>query len=299
MELHASTKNTRVKNTSSRHFGSNDINNEVSLWDNSVGAMVVKYRKGLDQVFRGLPPPVISIPDVLRLESDVVTILDRTVIPTVRRMIASNNLNIRKGDFFGNDADIVVFNKTTNKLILVGDVKVGWKFQSEWRTESKRHYQQEYRQVVSQIHHYMRKESLRYGFIITNREFLMFRRGTKFGVMEQGEPVAWDGEGVVLGMWGLIQMAMGEGELGTSPEGEAVAKGDKEKVDEVGEVDDGGMDEDDREMDEDSEEMDEDESEEDDSGMTEEENEEDDQEMAEEDEETDEEEGGGLNEEGN
>lgn len=69
----------------------------------------------------------------------------------------------------------------------------------------------------------------------------MFRRGTKFGIMEQGEPVSWGDEGVVLGMWGLIQLAMGDGELGTGPERGAIAEGGKERDEEQYEGDDEEM----------------------------------------------------------
>lgn len=48
--------------------------------DNSVGSMVVKYRKGLDQVLDGLPLPIITPPPTLSHGSNVVTVLDRIVI---------------------------------------------------------------------------------------------------------------------------------------------------------------------------------------------------------------------------
>ena len=65
----------------------------------------------------------------------------------------------------------------------------------------------EHRQVVSQHQFHMTWGGLKYGFIITNKELVMFRRGTGFWSMEQGR--LWNGmvPRVVLEIWGLIHMA--------------------------------------------------------------------------------------------
>lgn len=74
------------------------------------------YHKELDQVLRSLSSPVIPPPRLFSGWNPTLLQFSIDVIPTVCRMITPNNLQIRKGDFFGSDADIIVFNKVANKF---------------------------------------------------------------------------------------------------------------------------------------------------------------------------------------
>ena len=105
-------------------------------------------------------------------------------------MLSAVGLEVRHGDFLDNGCDLILFEDMSKEFLLVGDVKVSWKF-SQWRTETTRSLQNEYRQVVSQLHHYIADGELRYGFIVTDKEFIMLKRGAVFGKMEQGDPVEW------------------------------------------------------------------------------------------------------------
>ena len=77
-------------------------------------------------------------------------------------MLSAAGLEVRHGDFFDNGCDLILFEERSKELLLVGDVKVSWKFSSQWRTETTRSLQNEYRQVVSQLHHYIVDGELRY-----------------------------------------------------------------------------------------------------------------------------------------
>ena len=153
--LHRSTRSACVWNTRSKLYSSRDISDEIPHWGNSIGSTMSKFRKELYRIIDPLPAPIASPLGRFHHESDPVTLLDRTVLPTLGRMLPPENLEVRHSDFFDNGCDLMVFEDATKKLRLVGDIKVSWKFSSHWRTESTRNLKNEYRQVVSQLHHYM------------------------------------------------------------------------------------------------------------------------------------------------
>lgn len=148
--LHRSTRSACVRNTRSKLYSSRDISGEIP-----------QFRKELYRTIDPLPAPIVSPLGPFHHESDPVTLLDRTVLLTLGRMLPPENLEVRHRDFFDNGCDLMVFEDATKKLRLVGDIKASWKFSSHW-TESTRNLKNEYRQVVSQLHHYMWKGKLRY-----------------------------------------------------------------------------------------------------------------------------------------
>ncbi|PYI31878.1 hypothetical protein BP00DRAFT_425320 [Aspergillus indologenus CBS 114.80] len=78
----------------------------------------------------------------------------------------------------------------------------------------------EFKQLLSMVNWYMRQHHTRYGFILTDREFVAIRRldGPGKGNLELSEPVSWEASGTVsdprltilLGLWYLGMLAADE-----------------------------------------------------------------------------------------
>ncbi|PYH83244.1 hypothetical protein BO82DRAFT_352968 [Aspergillus uvarum CBS 121591] len=78
----------------------------------------------------------------------------------------------------------------------------------------------EFKQLLSQVNWYMRQHHTRYGFILTDREFVAIRRldGPGKGHLELSDPVSWEASGTVsdprltilLGLWYLGMLAADE-----------------------------------------------------------------------------------------
>ncbi|KAA8910295.1 hypothetical protein FN846DRAFT_775354, partial [Sphaerosporella brunnea] len=97
---------------------------------------------------------------------------------------------------------------------LVGDYKVSWKWRSEWRHARPMTPKDiEYRQALSQVHCYMRRHQCRWGYIVTDREFVAVERDErKRGLLRVAEAVPWErrpGEpwGVAFASWFLHALA--------------------------------------------------------------------------------------------
>lgn len=96
---------------------------------------------------------------------------------------------------------------------LVGDLKPSWNFQSSWRDAEMGSKKEEvYRQALSQVLFYIKQRGVRYGYVLTDREFAAVKRvGREYGDIEVAKGVAWvHGEGelsVALGLFGLHMLA--------------------------------------------------------------------------------------------
>jgi hypothetical protein len=97
----------------------------------------------------------------------------------------------RHGGSVGSSADRVGVLYPAGQLRLVGEIKVSWKWSSSWRTEKRDTPKRtEFRQVLSQVHHYMNVHGTRYGYVLTDREFVAIKRvGEKFGDIMISEAV--------------------------------------------------------------------------------------------------------------
>jgi hypothetical protein len=102
------------------------------------------------------------------------------------------------------------------ELRLAGDIKVSWKWKSDWRlSNTNSNEDEEYRQVLSQVHYYLNTSGLRYGYILTDREFVAVRRkGIRWGDIEVSPSVLWQGGGcggmnVALGIWLIHMLSQG------------------------------------------------------------------------------------------
>ncbi|KAK2810238.1 hypothetical protein FQN50_003208 [Emmonsiellopsis sp. PD_5] len=93
-----------------------------------------------------------------------------------------------------------------------GDLKVSWKWKSEWQESLAPDWAKEYRQVLSQINFYMKQNGARYGFIITDTELVPVKRLSENGHVAVATAIPWTQRGpgqltVLLGLWYLGMLA--------------------------------------------------------------------------------------------
>lgn len=95
-----------------------------------------------------------------------------------------------------------------------GEMKPSYKWASEMSGGTQREEQQFF-QALSQLNYYMKQHSSRYGFMLTNCEFVAVKRGSTRGVLHLADPVDWTASGTVtspqmtvaLGIWYLGMLA--------------------------------------------------------------------------------------------
>lgn len=95
-----------------------------------------------------------------------------------------------------------------------GDVKPSWKWSMAMATGTA-HDRNEFRQVLSQVNHYMKQHGSRYGFVLTDIELVAIRRLDGNGSLELSTPISWDSLGtaaqprltVMLALWYLGMLA--------------------------------------------------------------------------------------------
>jgi hypothetical protein len=111
-------------------------------------------------------------------------------------------------------ADRVGIHQASKQIRAVGEMKVSRKWSWSFHTAAtKTARNTEFRQVLSQIHHYMNVHGTRYGYILTDQEFVAIQRGgKKFGDIRVSKPVLWGGNGagemsLALAMWFLHKLA--------------------------------------------------------------------------------------------
>ncbi|KKK16422.1 hypothetical protein ARAM_006372 [Aspergillus rambellii] len=79
-----------------------------------------------------------------------------------------------------------------------GDIKPSWKWNTALETHPITGARVEYRQALSQVNWYMRQHHSRYGFLLTDRELVVFRRLDNNGNLELAHPVPFTRGGTVV-----------------------------------------------------------------------------------------------------
>ncbi|KAK2736310.1 hypothetical protein FQN55_001696 [Onygenales sp. PD_40] len=95
-----------------------------------------------------------------------------------------------------------------------GEVKPSWKWSNALRNGTA-YEQKEFKQVLSQVNHYMKQHRARYGLVLTNEELVAIRRRNYDGDIELSRPIPWDTRGtaqhpcltVLLALWYLGMLA--------------------------------------------------------------------------------------------
>ena len=89
-----------------------------------------------------------------------------------------------------------------------GDLKVSWKWASNWRTTSSVEDRREYKQVLSQVNLYMKQHHARYGFVFTNTELVPIKRLNSNGDLLVAQAIPWEAREpgrltILLALWYL------------------------------------------------------------------------------------------------
>ncbi|KAM5442976.1 hypothetical protein MferCBS31731_001849 [Microsporum ferrugineum] len=89
-----------------------------------------------------------------------------------------------------------------------GDLKVSWKWGSNWATSVVSYKRREYLQVLSQVNFYMKQHNARYGFVLTDTELVPIKRLDANGNLLLARAIPWETAGperltILLGLWYL------------------------------------------------------------------------------------------------
>ncbi|KGY15354.1 hypothetical protein PABG_11655 [Paracoccidioides brasiliensis Pb03] len=95
-----------------------------------------------------------------------------------------------------------------------GDVKPSWKWSTAMAMGSAQD-QTKFRQVLSQVNHYMKQHGSWYDFVLTDNELVTIRRLDGNGRLELSMPIFWENRGtaaqlcltVMLALWYLGMLA--------------------------------------------------------------------------------------------
>ncbi|KAL2378194.1 hypothetical protein RJZ90_006177, partial [Blastomyces dermatitidis] len=90
----------------------------------------------------------------------------------------------------------------------IGDLKVSWKWGSDWAAAESQIDRTEYLQVLSQINFYMKQHNARYGFALTDTELVPIKRLDANGNLLVARAIPWEAGGpgrltVLMGLWYL------------------------------------------------------------------------------------------------
>ena len=85
---------------------------------------------------------------------------------------------------------------------------MSWKWKSSLRFSRVEADQNKYKQVLSQVNFYMKQHGARYGYILTNTEFVAVKRLNSNGRLAVANPIPWTSgsigqPSVLLGLWYL------------------------------------------------------------------------------------------------
>jgi hypothetical protein len=212
-------KNTRNDD----QYSYDEISYPVQEWPEfSLSSCIAKFGTVLKET-RVYEPPVDITPqkgdeDKALVSEDCVTdFTGRSLSVQVNRALRACNyrLSDRRGHAVKNqNADRVGVLSPAKEIRLVGDIKVSWKWRASWRSAPKGTADDvEYRQVLSQVYSYMNENDCRWGYVLTDHEFLAVERGDGWGDLRVAKPVAW-GESepwtVAYAAWFLHALAAGD-----------------------------------------------------------------------------------------
>ncbi|KAA8898475.1 hypothetical protein FN846DRAFT_962338 [Sphaerosporella brunnea] len=212
----------RSPNTrSGQRYGHTDIASPTEPWPEfSLDACLARYGGLLRSTTVSVALPDVSpqkgiAKKALASEKSVTDYVTRALSVHLNRALeatAGCELCDRPGDDVGVPADRVALLFPSSEIRLVADIKVSWKWCSAWaaaRLKSGRDV--EFRQALSQVHCYMNAAGTRWGYILTDREFVAIQRdGRRWGDIKVAAAVAWETDSdwtVPLAAWFLHKLA--------------------------------------------------------------------------------------------
>jgi hypothetical protein len=214
----------RPSNTTSKAFGFHDIPTPVKEWGEfNFTNLLQRHSAILNSVLpNGVQNAVISPrrDAPVRSENQINTVFVRSVYVQLNRALRATQMpegHTRITDQEGNaikdgsSADRIGITDDWKQVRLVGDIKPSWKWQSKWRNGKEN--EEQYRQVLSQVHYYMNKKGTRYGYVLTDHEFVaVIRTGDAYGDVRVSGAVRWKtvgcgGMSLVMALWYLYMLA--------------------------------------------------------------------------------------------
>ncbi|KAA8643770.1 hypothetical protein EYZ11_008214 [Aspergillus tanneri] len=220
---------TRSKNTSNPRYGADDITDITPWLEFNYGIILQRYGAILNAK-QIRPDPFMSPPAAIRDEPLFHLRFTELVLPRVRRALRAGfeqlapELPARRLSAItfdgGSVAEFIDQFKPDTAYVVVdgsyatstnrgpGDLKVSWKWNTSMRFSEALADQNEYKQVLSQVNFYMDQHKARYGFILSNVEFVAVKRLDTNGRLAVATPIPWTGGGigqpsVLLGLWYL------------------------------------------------------------------------------------------------
>ncbi|KAK2749726.1 hypothetical protein FQN55_002962 [Onygenales sp. PD_40] len=229
------TENTVTgPNTTNMNYEYRDIT-QISVWPEFNYSLILQqYGTDLDTLQIVSNPMPTSPPRAIRDESLFHNRFCEYILPRMRKALRGGfeqlgpqlpALQLTPVAFDGGSAaDLVLNFKPDMAFVAVnstvgsgknrcpGDLKVSWKWKSEWRESLIFLQAREYRQVLSQINFYMKQNGARYGFVITDTELVPVKRLSEDGHVAVATAIPWTQRGpgqltVLLGLWYLGMLA--------------------------------------------------------------------------------------------
>lgn len=221
------------RNTTNTAYEASDIHN-IGVWHGfNLNALLQSYQNLLVQARLPPDPMPTSPPRAITAENALRSKISEYVFPRVRRalrtgfdrLMAINQLNDLTPVSFdvGECAEVIDAFKPDTAYFAValpagtgpnrapGDVKPSWKWSTALATHPLLGIRNEYRQALSQVNWYMKQHNSRHGFLLTNRELVVFRRVDDSGNLELVPPIPFTSGGtaeqpqmtVLLALWYL------------------------------------------------------------------------------------------------
>ncbi|PWY74452.1 hypothetical protein BO70DRAFT_364426 [Aspergillus heteromorphus CBS 117.55] len=225
------------RNTTNPRYGAADITQVVDWAEFSYATIIQRYG-GILNAKQIASDPFRSPPAAIRDEPHFHLRFAELLLPRVRRALRAGFEELAPRlqqlslvpitfDGGGSAAFIDQFRPDTAFVILggtyadstnraPGDIKVSWKWRSDFRHSPIPAVQDQYKQVLSQVKFYMDQHNARHGFVLTNTELVAVKRLDRNGRLAVSVAIPWTAGGhgqltVLMGMWYLGMLAAEEG----------------------------------------------------------------------------------------
>lgn len=217
-------------NTRNTAYSHRDIRS-MSAWpDFTLATIMQRYGQVLttvavdNQAMPGSPPGSITSESVLKTQ------INEYIMPRIRRSLRVTfqqqgqfaNLHGLTPVLFGPGDKSVIIDRFRPDTAYFdparrsppnrapGDIKPSWKWNTA-QAQGRRYAVEQHKQVFAQVNFYMRQHRTRYGFILTDRELVVFRRIDANGNLQVAAPIPWNATGnlqaprltVCLALWYL------------------------------------------------------------------------------------------------
>ncbi|PYH96487.1 hypothetical protein BO71DRAFT_482072 [Aspergillus ellipticus CBS 707.79] len=221
------------RNTTNPRYGAGDISQVVN-WPEFNYATIIQRYSGILNSKQIVSDPFRSPPAAIRDEPHFHLRFTELLQPRVRRALRAGfeelaprlqqlNLVLITFDGGGSAAYVDQFRPDTAFVVVggtyadstnraPGDMKVSWKWCSDYRHSQNVFFQEQYKQVLAQVNFYMGQHKARHGFVLTNTELVAIKRIDTNGRLAVSSAIPWTAGGpgqltVLMGIWYLGMLA--------------------------------------------------------------------------------------------